>query len=90
MATALQRTEDDAINHWQTRQQIIDALNSQSQWIRVEDNLPEPLKLVLIANHIGVWFGCYSANFNEWWDHDDALIENVKAWRELPTPPKDL
>jgi hypothetical protein len=71
-------------------QQIIDALNANSEWVRVSERLPEPLKLVLICNITGVWFGCYSAKFDEWWDHDDAIFESVTHWRELPTPPKDL
>jgi hypothetical protein len=73
-------------------QQIINALNAKSEWIRVEDRLPEK------DGRYEVVTSCRAdkerVDCEYFYAHPDLKIWSghfeVIAWRELPTPPKDL
>ena len=56
----------------------------QSEWIRVEDRLPEDGQFVLS-------FGCevYVLEYRQklWWDCDEP-INKITHWMPLPEPPK--
>jgi hypothetical protein len=61
-----------------------------SKWHRVEDELPENSRMVLIfsTQHQGVTIGYYSS-CNHWYFYDKDIVKNsVTHWRELPKPPK--
>lgn len=71
--------------------QILDALNSQSQWIRVEDRLPDkPLEYYLVFcpdKRKDKIRRAFLSVENEFIRNSELL--KATHWRNLPTPPKD-
>lgn len=70
---------------------FIENLNSQSQWIRVEDRLPDkPLEYYLVFcpdKRKDKIRRAFLSVENEFIRNGELL--KVTHWRELPTPPKD-
>jgi len=59
-----------------------------SEWISVEDRLPEKPRLVLVWEG-EVEFGNYQHNRWNVWTRDDFSVSNlVTHWMPLPEPPK--
>lgn len=66
------------------------------RWIRVEDELPEKAKPVLLYNGLWIGVGYYDKNHEhnideepKWSDETGEYIpEDVTHWQPLPQPPK--
>jgi hypothetical protein len=76
----------------QFAQQIIDGLNAKSEWIRVSERLPEKDGRYEVVTSCGADKERVDCEY--FYAHPDLKIWSghfeVIAWRELPTPPKDL
>ena len=59
-----------------------------SEWISVEDRLPEDTSIVLIAHRGGVSFGWFNGSY---WERGAATkhraIKTVTHWMPMPEPP---
>jgi hypothetical protein len=64
----------------------------QSEWIRVEDRLPEKHKYVLVLEYIeGISVSVIllaSWEGDRWRIYGGSTAEKVTHWAELPSPPK--
>jgi len=59
-----------------------------SEWISVEDELPEKGKGVLAFNNT-IWVGAIDANTGVWFEMSDfESLGNVTHWMPLPDAPK--
>lgn len=64
-------------------------VDAMSEWIKVNDRLPENDAVVLCFTDGTVEIGAWSEADDLWWDcyHDDEIV--VTHWIPLPAPPQD-
>ena len=70
----------DAWQAWQARA-------AQSEWISVEDRLPDPETTVLVCNERGEIFSSWASDVDVFWFYDEEEDNRVTHWQPLPAPP---
>lgn len=85
----------DSVPWDELRQSAIDAWNTrapQSEWISVDDRLPEYNKPFLVIDTFGYMFVCQYSSIG--WlpsidgDHPNFCSDTITHWQPLPEPPK--
>lgn len=61
---------------------------AQSEWISVEDRLPETETTVLICTKRGDIFSSWASNEDVFWFYGEEGDNRVTHWQPLPEPPK--
>lgn len=73
---------DDATNLYNAN------FREQSEWISVEDRLPEDCVHVFTYNGVTVKLDFYDATFNTWFSEMHEAVIPVTHWMPLPELPK--
>lgn len=84
--------EERGVKAWNTRQQIIEALNEKAEWISVKDRLPENCEFFAWSSATKT-FARWKTDAADVWFKDRLNHYSITHWRELPNPPtngKDL
>jgi hypothetical protein len=63
-----------------------------SEWVSVDDRLPDDIQNVLVTNGLEVTFGWWRPIRYEWcvsiFDGGDVVDDTVTHWMPLPQPPE--
>ena len=60
-----------------------------SEWISVDDKLPENMNDVLVVISLGIMFvAWYDSFYENVWMYNGSTLHNVTHWMPLPEPPK--
>jgi len=71
-------------------QSQVKELQSQSEWVSVEDYIPELYQTVLVVNSGVVMFAEYKGDC-EWYSNDqECRLHKVTHWQSLPQPPSEV
>lgn len=61
-----------------------------SEWIKCDEQMPEPQVKVLAFTAYGVWVAFYSKKYDCWDDGDwNDSLDSVTHWMPLPEPPEE-
>ena len=69
----------------------MEAQLSKSQWVSVEDRLPENENEHLVSDdEKEIWLAVYTDTYDimNWYDMSAAPVRNVTHWMPLPEPPQ--
>lgn len=60
---------------------------AQSEWISVQDRLPETETTVLVHTERGYIFMSWASDVDVFWFYDEEEDDRVTHWQPLPAPP---
>lgn len=60
---------------------------AQSEWISVQDRLPETETTVLVCTERGYIFTSWASDVDVFWFYDEEEDDRVTHWQPLPAPP---
>lgn len=60
---------------------------AQSEWISVQDRLPEIDTTVLVCTERGYIFTSWASDVDVFWFYDEEEDDRVTHWQPLPAPP---
>ena len=75
------------LQHVQDAWQAWQARASQSEWISVEDSLPDIETPVLVCNERGEIFSSWASDVDVFWFYLEEDDNRITHWQPLPAPP---
>ena len=60
---------------------------AQSEWISVQDRLPDTETTVLVCTERGYIFTSWASDVDVFWFYDEEEDDRVTHWQPLPAPP---
>jgi hypothetical protein len=75
------------LQHVQDAWQAWQARATQSEWISVEERLPETETSVLVCTERGYIFLSWASNEDVFWFYNENEDDRVTHWQPLPEPP---
>ena len=77
-----------AYDHIKFAWEMWQARAAQSEWISVEDRLPETETSVLVCTERGYIFLSWASNEDVFWFYNEDEDDRVTHWQPLPEPPE--
>lgn len=77
-----------AYDHIEFAWEIWQARAAQSEWISVEERLPETETSVLVFTERGYIFLSWASNEDVFWFYNEEEGDRVTHWQPLPEPPE--
>lgn len=78
------------LQHVQDGWQAYQARAAQSEWISVEERLPETETSVLVCTERGYIFLSWASNEDVFWFYNEDEDDRVTHWQPLPEPPEEI
>jgi len=77
-----------AYDHIEFAWEMWQARAAQSEWISVEERLPETETSVLVFTERGYIFSSWASNEDVFWFYNEDEDDRVTHWQPLPEPPE--
>lgn len=81
------RSGEYAYDHIEFAWEMWQARAAQSEWISVEERLPETETSVLVFTERGYIFLSWASNEDVFWFYNEDENDRVTHWQPLPAPP---
>ena len=82
------RSGEYAYDHIEFAWEMWQARAAQSEWISVEERLPETETSVLVFTERGYIFLSWASNEDVFWFYNEDEDDRVTHWQPLPEPPE--
>lgn len=79
-----------AYEHIKFAWEMWQARAAQSEWISVEERLPETETSVLVCTERGYIFLSWASNEDVFWFYNEDEDDRVTHWQPLPEPPEEI